>query len=157
MAQQRTHHATLVIQRRFDAAPERVFHFWADPVRRGSWDFPGEGWTAEQVESDFRVGGRKLSRFGPPGGTPYVEDLRYEDIVPDQRIVFAYTISLGEARLTASLATIEFAPDGGGTGLKLTEQMAILDGQDTSDLRRAGWTEALDKLAAALAGQPQTA
>src|SRR5690242_10534590 len=108
-------HATIVIERVFAASPARVYAHWADPTLRARWDYPGEGWTAETLESDYRVGGRKLSRFGPAGAVPYTEDMRYEDISPGQRIVFAYTISQGEVRITASLATAEFVPDGAGT------------------------------------------
>ena len=146
MSDRPVHHATLVIDRTFDAAPGRVFACWADPALRSRWDFPGDGWQAEQVESDFRVGGRKVSRFGPAGGPTYTEDMRYEDIVPDRRIVFAYTILRDTDRITSSLTTVEFAADGPRTRMKLTEQIAILDGGDTAEDRQAGWGEALDKL-----------
>ena len=157
MTDRSVHHATIVIDRDFEASPSRVYACWADPALRALWDFPGEGWEATQIESDFRVGGRKVSRFGPPGGPQYTEDMRYEDIVEGRRIVFAYTITREAERITSSLTTAEFAPDGARTRLKLTEQIAILDGGDTTKDREAGWNEALDKLAAELDRQAQPA
>ena len=159
MTNQPAHHATIVITRSFGAPVRTVYECWADPVRRARWDFPGDGWAAEQVENRFAIGGRKVSRFGPPGETPYVEDLRYEDIVPGRRIVFAYSISRGEARITASLATVEFSGEAARTDMKLTEQIVILDGGEKPNDRERGWGEALDKLDRELAatGQPTPA
>ena len=151
------HHATIVIERGFDGPPGRVYAAWAEPALRARWDYPGEGWEAVQEESDFRVGGRKISRFGPAGDPLYREDLRYQDIVPGERIVFAYTISRGATPISASLSTVELQPDGPRTRMRLTEQVAFLDGGDSAADRERGWGEALDKLDAELRRQAQPA
>jgi hypothetical protein len=60
------------------------------------------------------------------------------------------------ARISVSVATIEFAKTGDGTALTWTEQGAYLDGFDgdqASALRREGTAELLDALAKHLAGQ----
>jgi uncharacterized protein YndB with AHSA1/START domain len=151
------HHATLVIERRFEAPPRRVYAAWAEPAIRARWDYPGDGWEAIQEESEFRIGGRKVSRFGPPGDPIYREDLHYADIVPDERIIFAYTMSRGAAPISSSLTTVELRPDGARTHMRLTEQAAFLDGGDGASDRERGWGEALDKLDAELRRQAQTA
>jgi uncharacterized protein YndB with AHSA1/START domain len=43
---------------------------------------------------EFRVGGIERSRFRFEGGPAIVGEAIYQDIVPDTRIVFAYTMTL---------------------------------------------------------------
>ena len=69
----------------------------------------------------------------------------------DGRIVFAYTMAREETRISASLATVELVPEGNGTRLRFTEQIALLDGGDTAAEREAGWRGLLDRLAVELA------
>lgn len=157
MGQRSVHHATLVIDRRFDAAPARVFAAWADPEARARWDYSGIGWEAEAGPSAFHVGATKTSWFGPPGEPRYEEQSWYVDIVDGERIVMAYTVSRGGVRLTASLFSAEFSAEGAGTRLHLVEQGAFLDGGDTSKDRERGWGEALDKLDAELKRQAEPA
>lgn len=107
------------------------------------------------TEFDFRAGGRE--RFGVKmAGTTYRYDARYYDIVPDQRIIYAYEMYAGDARISVSVATIEFAKNGDGTALTWTEQGTYLDGIDgpeASALRKGGTTEMLDGLTRYLATQ----
>ena len=100
----------------------------------------------EILEHDFTVGGRKHLCFGPVGEPPYHEDCRFEDIVTNERIVFSMTVSSGAGRLTASMVTVEFSSLDSGTRVQMTEQIAILDGGDSSEDRRKGWNEVFDKL-----------
>jgi len=60
-------HSTIVVERRYDASPARVFAAWADAAGRSRWDVPGDDWELAEHEQDFRVGGREASRFGPKG------------------------------------------------------------------------------------------
>ena len=89
MSERSVAHATFVIERTYDAAPARVFNAWADPVAKARWFGPGE-LTKGGHELDFRVGGREINRGGPPGGAVYTFDACYQDIVPDERIVYTY-------------------------------------------------------------------
>ena len=62
--------------------------------------------------------------------------------------------SADEARISVSVATIEFVQVDGGTTLTWTEQGAYLDGFDGADaaqLRKEGTAEMLDTLAKYLA------
>ena len=47
-------------------------------------------WESSDHALDFRVGGREHASGGPPGGPVHSFDARYQDIVPDQRIVYTY-------------------------------------------------------------------
>ena len=84
-------------------------------------------------------------------------DTLFLAIVPDERIVFAYSLSVAEVRTSAALTTVELAADGGGTRLLLTEQVAFLDGVDGSASRQRGWGGLLDRLGDALRTRPPTA
>jgi uncharacterized protein YndB with AHSA1/START domain len=68
------------------------------------------------------------------------------DIEQDRRIVFAYTMTVGEKRISASLATVELVAVGEGTRLTYTEQGAFFEGADGPQLREAGWSALLEKL-----------
>jgi uncharacterized protein YndB with AHSA1/START domain len=89
--------------------------------------------------------------FGPPDET-FVEDCHYVDIVPNRRLCYAMTITRGNTRLTVSMVTVELAPRGARCEVKVTDQLAILDGGDTARARERGWGETLDKLASAVGG-----
>ena len=63
---------------------------------------------------------------------------RYHDIVPEQRIVYAYDLVLDGRLVSVSLATIELHPEGSGTRLVFTEHGAFLDGLDDPAAREHG-------------------
>jgi len=101
-------------------------------------------------EMDFRVGGSERTRSvigaGPFKGTALTNETTFKDIVSNQRIVTAYTMSLGDKRISASLVTIEFLASGTGTDLIFTEQGAYFEGADGPAMREAGWRQLLDQL-----------
>jgi uncharacterized protein YndB with AHSA1/START domain len=72
---------------------------------------------------DFRVGGRESSAGTIEGGPSYTYDAVYQDIVQDERIVSTYDMTLNGERISVSVATVEFAPEGSATRLTLTEQV----------------------------------
>ncbi|HEY3255264.1 MAG TPA: SRPBCC family protein [Polyangiaceae bacterium] len=150
MKQSTCQHATFVIERKYAASPARVFAAWADPAVKARWFNGPSAWLKEGYVLDFRVGGREHVRTGAPGGKMHQYDCSYQDIVPDARIVYSYDMHIGEARISVSLATVEFQPDGGGTRMKFTEQAVFLDGYDDAGSRERGTAELLGKLAAVL-------
>jgi len=75
-----------------------------------------------------------------------VMDGRFQDIVPDQRIVFTYDMTLDDVRISVSLLTIELAAAGSGTKLTFTEQGVYLDGFDDKGSREEGSRALLDNL-----------
>ena len=139
-------HATFVLERLYDASPARVFKAFSDPAARDRWFVKSDGWPIAEYTFDFRVGGRETGRFSPDGTTLIYNDTVYQDIVPDNRMVFAYTMTIGENRISASLATVELKPEGSKTRLVFTEQGAFLDGLDKVADREKGWREILAHL-----------
>lgn len=154
MTERSVEHATFVVERTYDAPPARVFAAWADPAVKARWFAGPEEWGPAEFALDFRVGGREISRGGPPGGPVHTYEGRYQDIVPDERIVVAYDMHLDQTRISVSLSTVELKPAGAGTRLTLTEQGAFLDGHDTPAQREGGTGSLLDALGAELRRAP---
>jgi uncharacterized protein YndB with AHSA1/START domain len=70
--------------------------------------------------------------------------------VPNQRIISTYDMHLDKARISVSLATVEFKQEGKGTRMIYTEQGAFLDGYDDAGQREQGTRGILDQLGEAL-------
>ena len=96
------------------------------------------------------VGGLEGGRFRFRGGPPVENHSVYLDIVPDARIVVAYSMVVGGSRISSSLATTELrvGPGGRGTTLVYTEQAAFFEGADGVKGRSEGCRELLEKLGA---------
>jgi uncharacterized protein YndB with AHSA1/START domain len=149
-------HSTYVIERSFPTLPERVFAAFADPAKKRRWYADEKNMTVEAFEMDFRVGGSDRTRYltpieSPLKGAPLTNETWYQDIVPNQRIVLAYTMAVGEQRISASLATFEFSPTETGTNLVFTEQAAFFENADGPEIREQGWRTLLVRLTNELA------
>ncbi len=145
-------HETFVIERAYDASVAQVFAAWADPELKARWFAGSADALGAGYELDFRVGGHETNRGGPPGGPVYTYDSEFRDIVADQRIVYTYEMHADEDRISVSVATVEFRPQGDGTQLILTEQGVYLDGHDTPAQREEGTRALLDSLAGVFGG-----
>ena len=140
-------HDTFSIERTYPSPPDRVFAAFANQSTKRRWFAEGEDWNVDEFTGDFRVGGRELGRFRFKGGAPIRNDTVYLDIVTDQRIVFAYTMTVADKRISASLATVALARAGDGTRLTFTEQAAFFEGADGPEQRTSGWGTLLTRLA----------
>jgi uncharacterized protein YndB with AHSA1/START domain len=139
-------HSSFTIERRYSCTPAQAFSAFSDPDLKRKW-FAAD---PDHYELDFRVGGGEVNSSGS-----HRFRSRFHDIVPDQRIVFAYDLWFGEALASVSLTTIELAPDGDGTRLTFTEQGAFLDGVEADPSEREhGTGKLLDALERFLAQEP---
>jgi uncharacterized protein YndB with AHSA1/START domain len=147
MTARSTDHASFELQRTYDAPCHRAFAAWAEPSAKQRW-FTGSG--GSDYDLDFRIGGREVFRGGPQGGPTYLYQATFADIVPDERIVYSYTMDRDATRISVSLATVTFQSLGSSTALAITEYGVFLDGGDQVELRREGVTSQLKVLAALL-------
>jgi uncharacterized protein YndB with AHSA1/START domain len=131
-----------VVERVYDVSPDRVFAAWSDPQAKARWFDGSEG----GFEIDFRVGGWERGRGALPDGREYAFEALYRDIVPDRRIVYTYVMLVDGIRISVSVATAEFEPEGDGTRLVFTEQGAFLDGREIPARREQGMRSLLDSL-----------
>ena len=146
-------HDMIVLNRTFAAPVDRLFAAWQDTESLQRWCYPGdENWESVVTENDFREGGMKRITFGPRGAEPYREETRYLNIVPGERIICQETILNGDDVISHSLISLQFAADGGGAALTVTDQIALLAADETTDARRGGWGEVLDRLGPELEG-----
>jgi uncharacterized protein YndB with AHSA1/START domain len=150
-------HGSFIHARSLPATQSVVFAAYADLNLRNRWfRIPGDERAAVH-ELDFRVGGGEMlrGRFAASGVFETIEDRsRFSEIVPHERIVLTYEL-LVDARLrSVSLASVELAPEAGGTRLTYNEHYIFVavtgDGYADRAEREAGERLQLNGLLVAL-------
>ncbi|HUC87566.1 MAG TPA: SRPBCC family protein [Candidatus Binatia bacterium] len=134
-------HASFSFNRTFKASKERVYKAFADKQAKELW-FGGPKNTQHDHMMDFRVGGHESNEGKFHDGVTHRFEGTYYDIVPNERIIYAYEMYLNDQRISVSLATLEFEEAAGQTTLVLTEDGVFLDGLDGVESRKKG-TEGL--------------
>jgi uncharacterized protein YndB with AHSA1/START domain len=140
---------TFSLERTYDAPRSRVYAAFATLEGKQAW-FGGDGYTLVERSFDFREGGSERATGRWENGTVSQFDASYFDIVPEERIVYAYEMRLDGVKISVSLATIEFKQAGSGTKLLLTETGAFLDGYDDAGSREHGTNFLMDRMGASL-------
>ena len=136
---------SLIIKRRFNAAPPRVFAAFTEPQTIARW-FGPPGVTKVEAESDLRVGGRYRIKAHMTNDTLEVGGA-YREIVPNEKLVYTWAWKSTPER--ESIVTIALKPDGSGTLLTLTHEQFFDD--EARDRHNQGWNAVLDKLEKLLA------
>jgi uncharacterized protein YndB with AHSA1/START domain len=136
---------TLVVTRRFAAAPEILFDAWLDPKAVGSWLFATPDGVSQHVEIDARIGGGFAIHEHRDGvlATHFGE---YREIVRSSRIVFTFG---PDKRGPFSLVTVAIRPDGAGSLLTLSHALDPAWAKKVGGVR-AGWESILEGLARAM-------
>jgi uncharacterized protein YndB with AHSA1/START domain len=151
MTERSVAHGVFTIERNYDHPVQRVYDAFATEGGKAAW-FAGDfGYAMTERSFDFRVGGTERLAGRWPSGTVSRFDARYFDIIPGERIVYAYEMHIDERKISVSLATVEFRAEGEGTRLTVTEQGAFLDGYDDAGSREEGTRQLLERIAQALA------
>jgi uncharacterized protein YndB with AHSA1/START domain len=141
-------HGSFTVTRSYPASPSRVFKAWSNPEFKRKW-FGAPKPDNPKDLFEFRVGGREYNE-GKMGADLYTFDVRYQDIIPEQRIIYTYEMTMNGARISVSLATIEIEPEGTGTKMTVVEHGAFLDGLDNVRQREEGTNALMDALGTSL-------
>ncbi len=156
----RVTHDTFTIERTIAASPERVFEALANPEVKAKWFVGPASWTLVERRQDFRVGGHERLSGKFESGMTSVFDADYHDIVPNERVVYVYEMTVNGRKISTSLATFELVKVGSATKLVLTEQGAYFEDPDMDKYApqgqaasRLGGTKVLMDQLAALFGK----
>jgi uncharacterized protein YndB with AHSA1/START domain len=144
-------HGTFVVERSYNHPVEKLWAAWSDPKLKSKWFGDGSGIPPKIFE--FKSGGRESSAGDIPGGPSFRFDVLYQDIVPNSRIVYNYDMHMNGKKISVSLASVEFWPEGKTTRMKLTEYGLFLDGLDNVAQRKEGTIGLMDQLGKFLDGQ----
>ena len=152
--------AAVVIERYFEAPVDLIWQMWTEPEHFKAWYGPA-GATIPVAEMDVRAGGSRLvcMQMDTPGGLMQMWFTgEYREVVKNHRL--SYTESMSDENGTVlppqdaglpgghpatTQVTVEFEDLGGRTKIVLTHT-----GIAVGSAGAAGWTMALDKLAAYL-------
>jgi uncharacterized protein YndB with AHSA1/START domain len=151
----------VVIERSFDAPVERIWQMWTDPELFKVWYGP-TGATIPVANMDVRVGGTRLICMeveSPNGPMRMWFTGEYRDVVALERLVYTESMSdehgnvsspadmgMPEGHPMTTEIHVELTDIGGRTKIVLTHV-----GIPSDSPGAAGWSMALDKLAAHLA------
>lgn len=139
-------HHDFTIARTYPHPPERVFKAWSDRAIKALWFGNAENITTTNEEFDFRVGGRERAHTKRTEGFTTSFDAVYADIVPGERIVYIYNMTLDDAPLSASAACVTFEMVEGGTLLTISEHGIHLDGPSGGASREEGTNHLADAI-----------
>lgn len=141
-------HATFTVERMLPGRPPHAFRFWSEHDLKRKWTSCHPDWTVLEDSFDFRIGGSEVVRWRTAESETREFRAHYFDIVPGERIVYAYEMTLGTQRLSVSLATVVFAANGAQTRVTFTEQAAVLDADAGLEMRASGTGSGFDRLIA---------
>jgi uncharacterized protein YndB with AHSA1/START domain len=150
----------LIIERIFEAPPERLWQAWTNPEQMKRWWGPKD-FTAPSVEIDLRVGGKYLSCMRSPEGKEFWSGGVYRQIVPLEKIVVTDSFTDEKGKVVPAsqygmtgdwplelLVTVTFEAQAGKTKMTL-RHLGLPAGESLEECRQ-GWNQSFDKLAEAL-------
>jgi uncharacterized protein YndB with AHSA1/START domain len=152
----------VVVTRRLEAPPERVWRAWSDPDDVRAWWGP-KGFSSPLCRMDFREGGTTLVSMRSDQGWEIYNTWTYVSIEPTSRIEFVnrFADADGNAVVPADLGMPPGIPDEvrhvvtitplGASATELTVHESGYADEQTAAISRAGMEECIDKMAVRLA------
>jgi uncharacterized protein YndB with AHSA1/START domain len=144
-----------------DAPRAQVFRSWTDPDHLDWYYNDAQPIPDEPIEVDLRVGGVWRQRMVIDESTSFVTGGVYQEIVPDERLVFAWGATDGWPKLDrdnladSPLVTVTLSQSNGHTEMTVhVELPASLSEHEVRELFamgvREGWRDTVDRLAASI-------
>jgi uncharacterized protein YndB with AHSA1/START domain len=145
-----------------DAPTAEVFRAWTEPDRLDWFYNDQQPIPPEPIELDLRVGGVWRQRMVIDADTAYFTGGVYREIVPDERLVFAWGATDGWPKLDPNrlddspLVTVTFGERDGLTELTVQVELpeSIPEVPGWWSMATDGWRDTVDRLAARLARTP---
>jgi len=139
----------VAITRLFDAPREQVFRAWTDPDEVAAWYGPEHLDTPrDRIRIDLRVGGRyELTMVQRGGGGEFAIGYEILELVEPELIVLRSDPMPEAGMHEPTITRVELHDLGGRTRMTLTDGPYPESGH-----AEAGWSAAVDKLAALVAG-----
>src|SRR5262245_15298296 len=148
-----------------EATPAEVFQAWTDPDQLEWFYNDAQPIPDDPIELDLRVGGVWRQRMVINESTDYVTGGVYREIVPDEKLVFAWGATDGWPELDperlddSPLVTLLLSQVDGRTEMSLTVALpASLAEEQVREWWalgvREGWRATVDRLAAVFAAAP---
>lgn len=105
----------LVLERIFDATPDRVYRAWTDPEILKKW-FAPKPYTTPHAHLDVRPGGASNIVMADPDGNEFPNPGVYLEVVPNRRLVStdAYTQAWVPSQRPFMTMDLNFEDIGGG-------------------------------------------
>jgi uncharacterized protein YndB with AHSA1/START domain len=144
----------VTLTRVFDAPRALVWKAWTDPKQMAQWWGPHH-FTNPRCELDVRPGGAIHIDMRAPDGTVYPMGGHFDEIVPQERLVFTAVAQDNDGNaLLESVTTVTFAEEGGKTRITVHANAVGLAPVAVQMLAgmEAGWTQSLERLGALVAG-----
>lgn len=138
----------VLIRRRFDAPPSRVYDAFANIYTFAELMRP-ENVKLVEAGADVRAGGEYNVVFRMADNDLWTLHGTYREVSPPNRLALTWIWMEDDPKDEQhTLLTLEFAPDGNGTELTLRHELFLREESRAS--HETGWGECLDKLAAQL-------
>lgn len=151
----------VALERRFDAPADLIWKLWTDPAHFAEWYGP-DGATIQVATMDVRPGGLRhvsMEMSTPRGAMRMWFVGEHLDVLPNERLVYTESVSDEHGNVLPPEAA--GMPPGHPTVTEVRVELDERDGVTTMTLTHigiaadspgaAGWTMALDKLAARVA------
>jgi uncharacterized protein YndB with AHSA1/START domain len=135
---------TLVIERVFNATPDRVFRAWTDPAVLVKWWGP-EGFTTPELSLDVRPGGTWRTVMRAPNGSTHPVSGVFREISPPSRLVLTWAWEEDGKRGHETEIELTFSAVESRTHMRLVQR--VFQSREWRDRHRHGWAPSLDKLA----------
>ena len=146
-------HSTFVVERSFSKPVETVYAALSKPEKVKQWFAEGDRHDLVEFNLNFAEGGTQKLVYRMREGTPVAglvidNEARFQEIVPDDRIVMATTMKFNGKRVVASQITFELVPSEKGTDLVCTHQGAYFEGSPAGfpEMLKGGWTDLLARV-----------
>jgi len=138
----------LVMRAEFAAPREAVFAAWTDRRLVSRW-WAAKTYTTLSCEMDVRPGGAWRRLMRRPDKTVLIEYGTYLEVVPPERLVFAYNSEGTDLVEPETLVTVAFADLGDGR-TQLTLLHAGIESDTAHAIHEAGWSRCFERFSTAL-------